>query len=171
MSKAIARIYVLGLSVLLPTILVAALIDANGNVNTSTVAHNIFDESDAHGDGTPTHTTATPMGANETRNVQPNGTPKIVLAAATRDNIGGPLSTSQSGGANESHVAQSDGTEISASDDATPNIAGSWFTPGNLVVSVAGCGVYGGTPPNATPSTATCATPQSEGPAHHGDRP
>ncbi|MGA2213009.1 MAG: Ig-like domain repeat protein, partial [Bryobacteraceae bacterium] len=34
-----------------------------------------------------------------------------------------------------------------------------YFTPGNLVVSVAGCGVYGGTPPNATPSTATCATP------------
>ncbi len=26
-------------------------------------------------------------------------------------------------------------------------------------MSVAGCGVYGGTPPNATPSTATCATP------------
>src|SRR5580698_7876459 len=33
-----------------------------------------------------------------------------------------------------------------------------FFTPGNLVVSVAGCGVYGGTPPNTTPSPATCAT-------------
>ncbi len=34
-----------------------------------------------------------------------------------------------------------------------------FFTPGNLIVSVAGCGVYGGTAPNVTPSTATCATP------------
>lgn len=34
-----------------------------------------------------------------------------------------------------------------------------YFKPGNLVVSVAGCGVYGGTPPNTTPSQATCATP------------
>ncbi len=41
----------------------------------------------------------------------------------------------------------------------TPTPQPPYFTPGNLVVSVAGCGVYGGTPPNATPSTATCATP------------
>ena len=34
-----------------------------------------------------------------------------------------------------------------------------FFTPGNLVVAVAGCGVYGGTPPNNPPSSATCATP------------
>jgi sugar lactone lactonase YvrE len=34
-----------------------------------------------------------------------------------------------------------------------------YFTPGNLVVAVAGCGVYGGTPPNSPPSSATCATP------------
>lgn len=83
MSKAIVRIYVLGLSVLLPTILVATLIDTNGDVNTSTVRYNTFVENDAHGDGTPTHTTAAPTGANETHNAQPNGTPKIALAAAT----------------------------------------------------------------------------------------
>jgi hypothetical protein len=34
-----------------------------------------------------------------------------------------------------------------------------FFTSGNLVVAVAGCGVYGGTPPNITPSSATSATP------------
>jgi hypothetical protein len=34
-----------------------------------------------------------------------------------------------------------------------------FFTPGNLVVAVSGCGVYGGTPPNATPSSAACPTP------------
>jgi len=33
-----------------------------------------------------------------------------------------------------------------------------YFTPGNLVVAVAGCGVFGGTPPNTTPSTTACAT-------------
>src|SRR5580704_14771244 len=42
---------------------------------------------------------------------------------------------------------------------AQPTPQAPYFTPGNLVVSVAGCGVYGGTAPNATPSTATCATP------------
>jgi List-Bact-rpt repeat protein len=29
--------------------------------------------------------------------------------------------------------------------DAQPGLAGTWFAPGNLVVAVAGCGVYGGT--------------------------
>jgi hypothetical protein len=33
-----------------------------------------------------------------------------------------------------------------------------FFTPGNIVVAVAGCGVYGGTPPNTTPSSTACAT-------------
>ncbi len=33
-----------------------------------------------------------------------------------------------------------------------------YFTPGNIVVAVAGCGVFGGTPPNTTPSTTACAT-------------
>ena len=42
---------------------------------------------------------------------------------------------------------------------AQPTAQPPFFTPGNLVVSVTGCGVYGGTPPNATPSSATCATP------------
>ena len=41
----------------------------------------------------------------------------------------------------------------------TPPPQPPFFTPGNLIVSVAGCGVYGGTPPNAVPSSATCATP------------
>src|SRR5208282_4836780 len=33
-----------------------------------------------------------------------------------------------------------------------------FFTSGNLVVAVSGCGVFGGTPPNTTPSTTACAT-------------
>jgi len=41
---------------------------------------------------------------------------------------------------------------------APPTPQAPFFTPGNLVVSVAGCGVYGGTPPNTTPNPATCAT-------------
>src|SRR6202034_2883232 len=59
----------------------------------------------------------------------------------------------------------------------TPSAQPPFFTPGNLVVSVAGCGVYGGTPPNTTPSPATCATSPVGGtggttaspPNSHGD--
>ena len=114
----------------------------------------------AHSDSAPTARTIATVRANDTHNAQPTGTPNIAPAAATdNDNIGDlPLPAPRSGTANESHVAQSDETKKSASDDATPNVAGSFFTPGNLVVAVAGCGVFGGTPPNTSPSTTACAT-------------
>jgi hypothetical protein len=48
---------------------------------------------------------------------------------------------------------------VSAFAQTPPTPQPPYFTPGNLVVSVAGCGVYGGQAPNATPSTATCSTP------------
>jgi hypothetical protein len=116
MSRAIARIFVLALFVLFPTILVTAAFAQES------------------------HVAKEPDAAQEPHQAQET------------------LFTPRSGGANESDVAQSDGTKKSASDDATPNIAGGWFTPGNLVVAVSGCGVFGGTPPNTTPSTTACAT-------------
>jgi uncharacterized protein YceK len=97
------------------------------------------------GDGTPTHTTATSVGANETDIAQPDGTPKTALADATRDTGDDPRVTPENEAANESRIAQSDETPKTDSTEATPNISGTFFTPGNIVVAVTGCGVYGGT--------------------------
>jgi Divergent InlB B-repeat domain len=99
------------------------------------------------GDDTPTHKTATAVSANEARNSQPAKTPRIDPIPAS-DDIGDlPIFTSGSA-ASVTHAGQSAEKSKSASADsteATPNLAGSFFTPGNLVVAVAGCGVHGGT--------------------------
>src|SRR5271163_2599957 len=108
-----------------------------------------------HGDDTPTHSTAMPVGANETHTAQPAGAPKAAPAPATDDVGDLPFFTRENGAANLTPIAP---PARAASDDATPNVAGTFVTPGNIVVAVAGCGVFGGTPPNTSPSTTSFAT-------------
>ena len=128
-----------------------------------------------HGNGTPINTTATSVGASETHIAQPDETSKIASADATRDmgddasptpeneagketEVAQSDATHETASADATHVAQSDETAKTESTEATPSVSGTFFTPGNLVVAVAGCGVFGGTPPNTTPSSTACAT-------------